>query len=749
MYYRAFFGTITMLSLAALIGMFAVLSSPLSPPSPAYAQTNNQPTFPSDTATRNVAENTAAHQNIDNPIVATNDDNDTFTYSLTGTDAVSFAIVASSGQLRTKADLDHETKPEYSVTVTATDQSGAFDTIKVTITVTDADDAGTVTLSSSQPQAGTKLTATLTDPDGEPTNVEWKWESSSSRSSGWVVISGAKSRTFTPGTDNLREYLRATATYTDEGENPPSAVSAKPVRAAPDGNAKPRFPGSTATRSVAENAEDTNIGTPVAATDTDKLTYTLIGTDVDSFDIDPESDQLLTVDGLDYETKRSYSVTVSVSDGKNDSGADDPATDATIEVTIKVTNVDEPGTVTLSSSHPQEGTTLTATLTDPDVVSGDIIWKWAKADSSNGPFTPIKASRSDTLTLGTGDVSKFLWVMATYRDGHYSNKTAVTVSVSVVQQAPENNNAPVFAGEDTATRSIAENAEATIIGDPVSATDSDKDDDDKLRYTLSGTDAASFAIVAASGQLRTKAALDYETKSRYSVTVTATDPSSASATITVTITVTNADDEGTVTLSSSQPQEGTPLTATLTDPDGDITGLTWEWASDGNENGAFDNQITAAISATFTPGTSDVGKFLKATASYTDGGSGSTQTAKSVTVNMVRVAGEPPSDNSAPEFAGSTATHSVAENTATATNIGAPVTATDTDTDSGDTLTYSLSGRDAASFAIVASSGQLQTKTALNYETKSRYSVTVTATDLSDASDSITVTITVTNVNEA
>ena len=246
--------------------------------------------------------------------------------------------------------------------------------------------------------------------------------------------------------------------------------------------------------------------------------------------------------------------------------------------------------------------------------------------------------------------------------------------------------------------------------------------------------------------MKTKAALDYETKSSYSMTVTATDPSGASDTITVTITVTNADDEGKVTLSSTQPQVGTELTATLTDPDGVSGNPTWQWASADSADGSF-TLINGATSATFTPGTRDVGKYLKATASYND--SVGSDESDAVSASAVRVAGEPPSDSIAPAFAGNAATRSVAENTAAATNIGAPVTATDTDTDSGDTLTYSLSGSDAASFAIIASSGQLQTKTALDYETKSRYSVTVTATDLSGASDSITLTITVTNVNEA
>ena len=65
---------------------------------------------------------------------------------------------------------------------------------------------------------------------------------------------------------------------------------------------------------------------------------------------------------------------------------------------------------------------------------------------------------------------------------------------------------------------------------------------DALTYALSGTDAASFDIGSATGQLMTKAALDYEAKASYEVTVTATDPEGASDMITVTITVTNEEE---------------------------------------------------------------------------------------------------------------------------------------------------------------------------------------------------------------
>ena len=766
MYYRAFFGTITMLSLAALIGMFAVLFSPLSPPSPAHAKesSNNQPEFSSEDTTREVAENTTAGESIGAPVAATDDD--TLTYTLGGTDADSFTIVETSGQLETKAALDYEIKASYSVTVAVSDNkddSGGTDAVEdaskdVTITVINVEEPGTVTLSSVQPQVSTELTATLTDPDYNITGLTWQWASADSKNGGFKGIDGdyngaTTSVTYTPGSGDVSKFLEVTASYTDghsEGKTA-KAVSEYSVRAVPEANVKPTFSRTKTTRKIEENVQsDTPIGGLVTATDTgDILTYSLGGTDAAAFAIDESSGQLKTSAELDYEAeKNSYTVTVEVSDHKDDKHVPNNEIDDIITVTINVTNVDEEGMVTLSSTQPQEGTRLTAALTDPDGGLRNITWQWANADSAGGDFTPIGAAKL-AFTPSTGDVGKFLKVTASYRDGESSGgKTAEFVSVNPVQKAGEGNSPPVFPYA-TDTREVAENTEANQkvgkgVGQPIAATT-----DDTLTYTLGGTDAAPFAIDPTTGQLRTKATLDYETRDRYSVKVTATNPSGVSDSITVSIHVTNEDDKGTVTLTPTQPQLGTELTATLTDPDGDITRVTWRWAIANNAADTFAD-INAATSATFTPGTSDVGKYLKATASYTDGqGDGSAKTATSESTSAVRVAGEPPSDSIAPVFAGNTATRSVAENTAVATNIGAPVMATDTDTDSGDTLTYSLSGRDAASFAIIASSGQLQTKTALNYETKSRYSVTVTATDLSGASDSITVTITVTNVNEA
>jgi len=97
----------------------------------------------------------------------------------------------------------------------------------------------------------------------------------------------------------------------------------------------------------------------------------------------------------------------------------------------------------------------------------------------------------------------------------------------------------------------------------------------------------------------------------------------------------------------------------------------------------------------------------------------------------------------------------VAENTAAGMSIGEPVTATDLDKD---TLIYKLGGDDMAHFDINSATGQLMTKTVLDYEmprgqamsdtNTNDYMVTVTATDPDGEYDSIEVTISVTDVEE-
>ena len=174
---------------------------------------------------------------------------------------------------------------------------------------------------------------------------------------------------------------------------------------APATNTAPEFAAETADRSIAENSDaGTSVGGAVAASDTEgaTLTYSLGGTDASSFSINGSSGQITVGTGtiLDHETKDSYEVTVSVHDGKDASGESDTTIDDTIAVTISVTDVDEEGTVALTSAQPQVGTELTASLSDPDGAVSEVSWQWASSATADEAFSDL--SGNGQLHTGRG-----------------------------------------------------------------------------------------------------------------------------------------------------------------------------------------------------------------------------------------------------------------------------------------------------------------------------------------------------------
>ena len=215
---------------------------------------NRAPEFPGDTVTRSVPENLTADANVGTAITAHDeDDGDTLVYALSGIDASSFAINADRGQIRvgSETSLDYETKSSYTVTVSVTDYYGASDHIEVTIDIINVDEAGVLMLSSTQPQVGVELTATLIDPDGNISGVTWSWERSDIGDV-WDFIVGADTSSYIPDTADLGNYLLVTAAYSD-GEGPGKIVrqaSARQVLESAAQTAQSRPPRPTGVRAT-------------------------------------------------------------------------------------------------------------------------------------------------------------------------------------------------------------------------------------------------------------------------------------------------------------------------------------------------------------------------------------------------------------------------------------------------------------------------------------------------------------------
>ena len=72
---------------------------------------------------------------------------------------------------------------------------------------------------------------------------------------------------------------------------------------------------------------------------------------------------------------------------------------------LTVTNVDEPGVVTLSARQPMPGVVLTATLTDPDGATSNPEWQWQKGSSNipNADHGDLHPGRLGQRLLSTGD----------------------------------------------------------------------------------------------------------------------------------------------------------------------------------------------------------------------------------------------------------------------------------------------------------------------------------------------------------
>ena len=430
-----------------------------------------------------------------------------------------------------------------------------------------------------------------------------------------------------------------------------------------------------------------------------------------------------------------YEVSVNVTDGANTTTAD---------LTVTVTNVDEPGTASLSSLQPEVGIPLSVTLTDPDGGLASVVWAW-ESSIDKATWIPISDATSDVYTPADGDVGRYLRVTAAYTDGEGLDKSAQDVSYNVVRESHPPGHGPEFPPGETGVRSIAENAPS---GTPVGASVVGSDEEGHvLTYTLSGADAAFFDIDRSSGQLLTKARLDYESRNSYSMMLTVTDPTNASDAITVMVDIANLEEEGTITLSTPQPFAGDEALAYLDDPDGSVGDVTWQWEL--SQDRAAWSVIDGAGSGSYEPADEDVGSYLRVTASYSDG-EGPDKSAQAVSFNPVKAAVD-----HAPVFSNTeTGLRAVAENTPPGTPIGEPFTATDAD---GHTLTYLiLDELDAESFDIDPSSGQLLTKAPLRYDTKRVYRLSVAVHDGGDdhggddhsLDATLAVTVLVTDVDE-
>ncbi|RKU39252.1 hypothetical protein C6496_02645 [Candidatus Poribacteria bacterium] len=637
---------------------------------------NSAPVFTEgESTTRAIVEKTANRTDIGSPIAATDaDTGDTLTYSLGGTDASSFSIVSTSGQLQTRAALDYERKASYTATVSVSDDNGGTDSITVTINVTNVNEAPS----------------------------------------------------FTDSHSTLRTIVEGTAA-------------------------------------------GMNIGRPVSATDPegDTLAYTLSGTDAASFSIVSTSGQLRTRTALDYEKKSLYVVTIIASDGS--------LTDS-ISVTISVAPVD--------------GTTIDPPLSERTQQVRDAIVSAADVDREDDVTGAHLAAisnlylRSTGITsLKTGDFAGLTNLQYLRMDNNsISDISALENLTSLTRLILHSNSITDISPLANLTKLKNLNLMHNSISD-ISALEN------LTALTNLGLNNNSISDISALEDLTLLTTL---LLSRNSIS----DISALEGlTQLIDLGLSNNSISNISALSGLTSLELLGLSNNSISNISALSGLTSLRQLQLNNNSIsnisalsgltslrwlrlYDNSISnisalenlTRLSELYLNNNSitDVSALENLTSLrdlQLDQNTISDYAPLHRLIAAIEIAakiiGDHPSltspsltlditipevpNNNAPVFTdGTSTTRAVAENTATDTNIGTAVAATDTDTE--DTLTYHLGGTDASSFSIVSTSGQLQTKAALDYETTTSYTVKVAVSDGKGGTDSITVTINVTDV---
>ena len=683
----------------------------------------------------------------------------------------------------------------YKVTVRAGD-GGANKSKKfeVTVEVTNAKELGKIKLTPIQPQVTRRMTADLSDPDRvNPDALNFSWTSSATMNGSYTPITGALNQdTYTPRTTDVGRYIRVKATYRDgatRGEETAmaEATSDFAVEAQPFPNVAPVFadqnPGNGTTGAVAdllttrivdeELPADTLVGPPVTAVDHDGdvLTYALLDGDGDATDSDTDTDTPSNMDGesrhFDIDPKTGQITT-------NKSLEADGDTDVTC-------GTDNVCLVMVTATDPSGLATVLPQLTGTDT----------GAPTGDNAANVIVSIKIDPVNESPGGIG--------------TSPDADFAPGDVAPNPPENTEKYQDREEGLPTSTVlatytADDPDGTTLGPVI--------------WRVAGPDASAFNInndSGSEGELTFADIPDYDDPADenednvYELIVVASDRQFNVSTLWVTIKVADVAETGEVSYNKRHPAIGEAITAELEDPDGVSGSVNWQWhrvtaattaVEDANRAATA---IAGATSATYRPKVdtdpdlTDVGKYLKAVATYSDKqapgtqrrAGGDTSTIKHVTdanigdidvatTNMVLAI---PDSNTDPAFNPdhtTTRKYYVAENTTTVVQDAAvggdavPGFSSVVTETAGQTLTWSVEGRDAKYFKITGSvddpaddpsstpEGMLSPEDDLDFEDPGRgsyparvtYSIMVRATDPFGSSAEVPVTIVVTDVAE-
>ena len=723
---------------------------------------DNAPVFALAADSVSVLENTTSSVYV---AAATDSDAiDIITYSLSGSDAQWLTIDPSGGAIAFASPPDYEAAQDsnqdniYELIINASDGANANSASQeLNVSVSNLSDStpvfstATDSVALAENSSGVVYTAQATDPDGD--SLSYSLNGSDASSFRIDSVSGALSFASPPDfetpqdadQDNIYE-LHISAS---DGISAVSASLDLLVSVSDVNDNQPQFPQSTESISVFEDSYGIIYTAQATDADTgDSITYSISGTDASLLTINSSSGALTFLSPPDFENPSDadanniYELIISASDGSN-------SAELSLKATIINLNDSAPRFAAMSDSAVADENSAasfyTAAATDPEGSTLSYALRGGDAalfsiDSASGAIAFLAPPDFESPSGQYADNSYEFNITAD--DATYLGEMILIVTV-----ADLNDNAPSFS-PDSASATLAENS--TDVFYQAAATDPDTVG--ALTYSLTGTDAAAFAIDPVSGELSATTGLDFEQPSdadqanTYELEITAAD-GIASASLALTVAVSNVNDTAPVFSVATESVDFTEnssaivYTAMATDPEGD----TPSYSVSGTDSALFSIDPNSGALSFKTPPDFEAATDHNSDNTYelnvsASDGVNSASLALAVAVQDIN-------DNS-PSFTASNESISVAEN-----NASSIYKAQATDIDATDILTYSISGSDSGKFSINSVSGALAFNSAPDFEKPgdsnqdNAYELSITASDGTNQGAQA-LAITVTNVNE-
>ncbi len=670
-------------------------------------------------------------------------------YALSGTDATLFSI-DGNGVVTTAAALDHENASAHTFTVTATSSDGSTATREFTVTVNDVNEAPVFITDASLPDAteDSAYTATIAtrDPDTGDTitfnNAAIPvWLSLTDNNDGTATFSGTPQNAHV-GTWEITLEIEDSAGLTGSRTFSVAVVNV---------NDAPVFSSDTAF-TVAEN--NTAIASVQASDEeNDSMRYAIAGgTDAARFTIDAATGALHFSAAPDYEnpqdsdTDNVYEVIVSADDGTGT-----PNAISTQSITVSVTDLSDEdlspitdldslaGSDGIVDENRAIGSTvgITADTRDGDAAQS-ISYALSGTDAAlfsidgNGVVTTAAALDHENASAHTFTVT------ATSSDGSAATRD-FTLTVSDV------NEAPVFITDASLPDAIANQPYSLTIDTR------DPDSDDTLSFTTTTLPDWLVLTDNRDGTVTLSGIPSPEDTGPLSLTLGITDAAGLETTRIYSLTINHVNSAPSITTGNVfAVNENATFVTTISGSDPDGNSLSYA-ITGGEDADRFSLDASTGALAFVeapdhdNPDDADKDHVYQLTISVDDGtGSVNSTVEQAITVMLANLPDEdlsPISDSDA--IAGENGI--VEENAAVGTTVG--ITASSVDGDAGQSVTYALSGEDAALFRI-DNSGIVTTAAILDHETSDSYNFTITASS-SDGSDANRrFTVTVTDVNE-